>query len=406
MTEILTNASMWNALRTKFPQFKSITSKATDEFFTERGWTALTRDGAQGKNALNDFFGLSLRVYLDRVNVGSIKDKLAASGFGEDVQNEYGGFIQRLAVDSINAVDPAWLNLNNGDSPDPFVVRKPTVRERFFVQNFQFQALVSVTQRDLYKNAFINENGMQAMLDGILTRLNQAFIKQTYLSKLEALNAGLNSTENPLTDAQQITVTGYKTDIKPTAEMLANLILSVQKAMALLDAAPSSTEFNQYGFDTAQNMADLVLLVRPGFKAEIGAILQSQTYHDQYFNLDVKIAEINNFGGLEPYKEEAFTTALNPHYDALGSVDGYTDPAKPAVIIPTKNVFFKDPNEDIIAVLADRHLLLNSRQASYSVEEIYNPRGLYTNYWASMPNGTIAYDYLYNVMVFRAPLAG
>ena len=403
--ELITNAAMWNALRTKFPQFKSITSKATDDFFTERGWTALSRDGAQGKDALNKFFGLSLRVYLDRVNVGSVKDKLAAAGFGEDIQNTYGGFIQRMAVDSINAVDPAWLNLENGTSPDPFIVRKPTTRERFFVQNFNFQTLVSITAKDLYRDAFINETGMQSLMDGILTRLNQAYIKQVYVAKLEALNAGINSTKNPLQPSQIVEVTGYDQTKKPTEEMLVNLVLSIKKIMSLLDAAPSSTAFNQYHFDTAQDMSDLRLLVRPGFKAELDAILMANSYHDDRLNVDLPIIEVNNFGGLLPFKDKELKTSLDVHHDALGSVDGYTDPAAPTVIIPESNIFWKDPNEDIIGLIADRHILLNARQANYSVEEIYNPRGLYTNYWASMPNGTISYDFLYNLVALKVPLA-
>ena len=42
-------------------------------------------------------------------------------------------------------------------------------------------------------------------------------------------------------------------------------------------------------------------------------------------------------------------------------------------------------------------------QNGYEVTPIYNPRGLYTNYWANRPNNGINWDPLYNMVVFRKP---
>lgn len=96
-----TNAEIWNVIRAKFPNFASHTSEGTAELFSERGFEALKQSDP---TALNDFFGLSIRVYLNLVNISHATDRLADVGFGESFQTPYGGMIQRLATYSIKPI--------------------------------------------------------------------------------------------------------------------------------------------------------------------------------------------------------------------------------------------------------------------------------------------------------------
>ena len=76
----ISNADLWNAIRAKYPQFRSHTSEATLDMFTERGFEQLK---TYDTTALNDFFNLSMRVYLQLINVSHAKDTREDKGFGE-----------------------------------------------------------------------------------------------------------------------------------------------------------------------------------------------------------------------------------------------------------------------------------------------------------------------------------
>lgn len=103
-TPRFTNAEIWNVIRAKYPNFASHTSEGTAELFSERGFEALKQTDP---TALNDFFGLSIRVYLNLVNISHATDRLADAGFGESFQTPYGGMIQRLATFSIKPISPS-----------------------------------------------------------------------------------------------------------------------------------------------------------------------------------------------------------------------------------------------------------------------------------------------------------
>ena len=45
--------------------------------------------------------------------------------------------------------------------------------------------------------------------------------------------------------------------------------------------------------------------------------------------------------------------------------------------------------------------MFTSTQNPYNVRPIINPRGLYTNYWASAVGNTVACDPLFNFVVFK-----
>ena len=180
----ISNADMWDALRAKFPTFASHTAKATSELFTASGFEALKK---ADPDAVNDFFGLSIRVYLDTVNVSRAKDPLEAAGFGQSFNNPYGGYIQRMSIDSIKPISPAYKNLQEGSSPDPFSVRKASVKERFFKQNFDYASGITIRDTDMIRNIFISEFGMSEFMSGIMAGLNNGYVIQKFENKLLSL---------------------------------------------------------------------------------------------------------------------------------------------------------------------------------------------------------------------------
>lgn len=394
----ITNANLWDAIRAKYPQFASHTSKATKELFTEAGFESMK---TYEPDTLNDFFNLSIRVYLQLVNISHAKDTLEEQGFGEYYDQPYGGIIQRMATNSIKPISAGWKGLTNGNSVDPFVVRKPDVKERFFKQNFDYASLVTIPDEYAMKQIFISEFGMSEFMAGIMAGLENGYISQVYLNKLEALNAAINSTEFPLQDTQKLQVT-FADPTAPTTDELTAFILGVKNAVSAMNLAPQSNAYNAMKWTSTQDVSRLKLLVRAGYKNEVSVRLLTAAFNPENLNLPVDVIEVPHFGGLIPYKEEGFTTQLYPAYNNLGECIGFAESeGQSEATVQEDAVFWKDPNANVYAVLADKGLLFHSRQNPYTVEPIRNPRGLYTNYWASSPNNAICIDPLYNMVVFN-----
>lgn len=393
------NIDLLKYVEQKSPQFKSLTSKITADTFTEAGYDRMK---AVDTNALTEFYGLSMRVYLQFINVAEIKDPLEIGGFGEVFDNPIGGYIQREAVTKIKPVNPAWKNLQDGKSVDPFVVRKGEVTERFWKQNFDFQTLLTIPDDFVMKQMFINEYGISTFVEGQIQQLKNSYAVQKYLAKKEAIDAFLTGNIDRLQDSQQIDVEYSNT---PTDAQLVNFILAVKNVVSTMGAVPSTSAFNALKFDSSQDIKRLKLLVRVGFKNEVALKVLRNSFHAETLNLPVDVIEVDNFGGLIPYDDENYSNRVYPVYDTLGTMIGFSRTenqiGKEHVDFHDDDVFWKDPHEDVLAILADKGLIFTSVQNGVQMNTIYNPRGLYTNYFLSMPNATVAIDNIYNAVVFK-----
>lgn len=421
----LTNVQLWNECRKNNAQFESYTSVGTKETFTEKGFEAIK---ASDLNVLNKFFELSLRVALQKIDIARASNPLTDSGLVEVYDTPNGGFVQRIAIDSISPISPVYNGLENGSSVDPFKVRKPVSHQRFFEQNFDYQNLITIQEFQV-KQIFIDEYGMGQYIAGILEGLETGRVKQEYVNLKEVLNAGLNSTEYPLKDTQKIATTLPDDLTTVTDEQLRDFIESIMDLMTAMDTQVSSGQYNAAGFDTHVDRSDYVLLVRAGILNKIKTRLRVGAYNPEDLAIPVdRIVEVSDFGGLYPYAEAEHTTRLYPVYDAFGAETGYfiaednagtltaktasdgtilgyqatqgTNVATIADIVPKANVCWKDENAEIKAVVAQKGLIFENRQNGYTVNPIFNPAGLYTNYWASSPANGINYDYYYNVVTF------
>lgn len=396
----VSNTEILAYVENKSPQFKSLTGRITADVFTDVGFD---RVKANDVNALAEFYGLTMRVYLQFINVANIKDPLELGGFGETFDNPMGGFIQRESITKIKPVSPAWRNLKDGQSVDPFVVRKGRVEERFWKQNFDFQTILTIPDDFVLKQMFITEYGISTFVEGQIKQLQNSYAVQKYLAKKEAIDAFLKASVDTLQDSQILQI-DYKND-EPTDEQLLNFVRQVKNIISVMNAVPSTSAFNALHFETSQDISRLKLLVRVGFKNNIAVNVLRNSYNADTLNLPIDVIEVDNFGGLEPYKESSYETKLYPVYDTLGAVIGWSETANQIgienVTYEDSEVYWKDPHKDVVAILADKGLLFTSVQNGVQMNTIYNPRGLYTNYFLSMPNGTIAIDNLYNAIVIK-----
>ena len=64
------------------------------------------------------------------------------------------------------------------------------------------------------------------------------------------------------------------------------------------------------------------------------------------------------------------------------------------------DVWFEDPNADVLAAVVQKGLIFEDVQNPYSViPSPYNPAGLYYDLWAASPNNAIVTDYTYALIL-------
>lgn len=396
-----TNVQLWNALRKKYKSFASLTSEATADLFTEKGWGDISRDNIP---ALNSFFELSMRVALNKMDIAKVNTRLVESGLVEVYGTENGGYLQRISMETITPVSPAFMNLKNGDSPDPFVVRKPESKERFFTMNFGFQSLVTIQEYNV-KTVFLDEYGMSAFLGGIMASLENGYKYQLELNVYKCIHECINSETHPLQDTQKIELASW-TDAGVTDAELLSLIAQLQDLATAMETSITQKGFNANAFDTAVSPEDHVVLLRAGIANKIKRQLMVGAYNPDNLTIPFKILEVQDFGGLKYYFGDTDDYPLFPHYDDLGAVDGWalSEGGAKEKELNDPNIRVVDLDADVLAVVAQKGLVFENIKDPYQVIPIFNPRGLYNNYWASAPDtNTIAYDANYDCIVVTKP---
>lgn len=393
-----TNVEIWNAIQAKYPNFAATTGKATRDLFTERGFEMLAQRDSQ---ALDDFFNLSIRAVLQFVKPSEAKNPLSGCGLVEYYGDQMGGILQRIYVDTLKPISPMFMNLEEGKSVDQFRVRKPHAKESWAKINFSFQTMVSLSQYEK-RQIFLDDYGMGSFLGAIMKSLENGYTVQEYNNTIEVLNTMINSIEHPLQDTQKLEMTF--TDVKnPTNEELTDFILGLKDVAGTMAVTPQTGAYNAAAFASVANPSDHVLLIRPGILNRIQTNLLAGVFNPETLSLPFEVQPILNFGGLEPYKEAGYTTPLYPVYDSFGSVIGFNESeGQSNVTVEEKDVYWKDNNENVIAVIAQKGAVFVNHQGGLEADVVPNYPGKYTNHYLSISNVTVCGDYHYNFITVSA----
>lgn len=396
------NSEIFKLAQAFSPQFKAYTANVTAANL-DLGWEA---NRSIDPEVVNEWFKVSMKIILQKVDIATVKNPIEGYGIVENYDTEWGNMVQRLAISGMKPVDPKFHGLQDGQSVDHYIVRKPKVEERFFSQNFDFQNFFTLQDFQI-KQILQSEFGMDQITSGIVAQMENSYQKQRYLNELEALSAGINSTDFPLQTNQVLEMDSWTAAGVTDAELL-GFIQSVKNLVANMTLSPSTSAYNAGKFETAINTDDLVLLVRPEILTAIQTRLMVGAFNKEDLTLPVEVKPILNFGGLRPYFGDTDDYPLFPHYNSLGETDGWalTAGGDKEKELDDPAVRYADTNDNVLGVLIQKGAIFTTEQNGVQMLPTpVNARGVYTNYFFNVINAGVHFDYFYNLVVIAKPSA-
>lgn len=353
----ISNADVLKAGTIKYPALKDYTSEGTYDLLTTRGFEQL--EGIDPKR-VSEAFAMLLRVYLDEINVAEARDPLAEVGLGVPRTNTtFGEYAQRIAINGLKPVTPMFRNLKDGDSVDQQVIRFPKVDQRFFGPNYDFQNWFTMAGDWTLRRVFLSEFGISDFTAGLMRQLENSYVTQTYLAKLEAIGTAISgSADFPLKPTQTIDIPWGAT---PDVQMKLNAVQAILNLLeAMTDLGANTGSFNEMGFETVNYRDQFVMLVRPGVK-NLLMVTDGIVYNPDRLYIDIPMKTVQNFGNLQPFQDADFQTPLYPVYDTVGAEIGFnTTEGASTVTVQNDEVFYKDPHADVLGVIIDKTKIIHT----------------------------------------------
>lgn len=398
-----TNAQLYDSLlKGKYPQLSNWSS---EELFKEGNYEVLDKvDGLK-----EDMLALTMKFYLAFIDRLDVKNPFDANDFGEHFDIPFGEYAQAIRATNLKPINPQWklaANKQLGADVNPYIMRPFELSERFFRINQDYQNTVFIPDNYAWKKVFAEPYGFATLaIDLITNSLANSYKIQEFIREKEALNAYLNSTNHPLKSTQVLT---WETaTATPTEDELRNLLKNIMTIKDLVLFGPTTTAYNSLGAEVMQDEDRLRMLMKPELRNAIRTDLRSVTYNSEDLDTGIKTLPYLDFGGLTAYKEATFETQMYPVYSdaTLGIQIGYSSTegqyGASNVEATDDEVYFKDNNDDICAIIADKGLLKTFKANEFSVKPRYNERMLGTHYWAASPGNIIAADPVATCIVIR-----
>lgn len=403
----LTNAQFLTAVSKVAPEFKELASKNSRDVFTEAGYQSLQNIPGT-EDAVTRFYNIALLVGLQTVEHAKFKDVLASMGILERLQMTMGAYKQENRVQRIKNVNPAWLGkdgtgLKNGDSVDPYVVRKPVIEQNYYGLNWNYQNWFTLQDFDLKLGWVTPNDGIQSIVSAMYEMVDLDRLETEYSKFFEVLNGAIHSTDHALADTQQIILDSWSAT--PTDAEVEELIRVLKNIVEVFDSMPSVDIYNAGKYPNGADASDMTMLVRVGIKSRIDTVM-AYVFGPEYLQFPIKVKAVPNFGGIKHYaaSDKTFKTELVPVTDKDGVYTGfYSADGTETGQIAAADTVEVDPNEDIIAVIAQKGVIFELIQNEMRVRPIINPRGEYQNTFFNQPNNGINYNHFKNLITISKP---
>lgn len=434
----LTNLEILKLASAEAPELKRLLSRNAMDIFTEAGYEAFSNLPGGRDKYLNAMMMVS-RQYVTPV---AYKDALKNIGIIERFGKGYGAYIQDNRMGKLPNENPYGFGkdgqgFKNGDWFNENTVRKPLITQDYYGVNKNYSNHFSWQQFNVKLDWLNAESGLDTLMGQAHAMMMLDYTETEYAWFFEAFSGAINSTSHPLRDSQKLVVpswgSGAGGDV--TLAEAGKFVKIVKDVFDGAENVPSVSLYNAADFPSTFNPSDMVLLVRTGYKSTMDEIL-APVYHDGKYGLPVEIKSVPNFGGLIPADAEG--NELQPVYTHAiiyngvsygeGSVIGYVDAsvtvndyAKLTGTQWTVNVTsgsttadttfavgqqppkWNDPNEDVIAVLAQRGVIFEMIAEDLVVESKHVIGGRYDQTYVTQFNNGINYRYTRNLVTISKP---
>lgn len=232
-------------------------------------------------------------VFVDRVYGGRAKSVLV-DGW------EFGSILEKISVALPEAQENETWELQDGESYDPYVFKKPSVTAKFFNDRITFDIQLSITTKQV-KSAFDNVGQMNAFMSMLYTSVNNSATVKTDALIMRAINNMIGETlyaefpSGTYTGVSGIRAvnllklyndTVAEADALTAEEFISNpaaIRFAVKTFKNYIDRIKvMSTLFNMGGQErfTPDDRLHLIMLSEFANAADI--YLQSDTFNDQY----------------------------------------------------------------------------------------------------------------------------
>lgn len=379
-----TNADLYNAVRnkmdmafqTRMPKadatnFASIAQMITsDEFTAER----------------NQFLAALLnRIGRELFTHTNLKNRLSWA-FIEPM--EYGAIIEQIGVDVINAED---YSLDDDKLANPYKTQRPDVKTYFYHINSQRKYRVTVSLDNL-KQAFVNEGGLSNLVSMIVDKLHQSAEIDRWFSIKETFQKVFTS--DKLLDSQKIKVEGIgdKDSALATIKMISTIAT---------DMGFPTKKYNEGMLTTMLDPEDLILFVRQDVLQVIDKDVLAYAFNPEKLGFsrggNLTIEPMDNFGNITALDSVPTGSTLTLGYNAMTQAEVLEGNK----VVPVGKYTQELPSADtknVLAVLCDKRRLMAVNHVN-RFESIFNPAGLYENYFLHDWN-TFTQSGMHNLAVF------
>lgn len=195
-----------------------------------------------------------------------------------------GGFIENDFI-GITSGEAYPATLTDGQSIDPFVIKKPNATVSYFAVNFGMQYWTTISDEQL-STAVINNETLSNFIMESIGVLAKSYQLDKYLAVREMFGAG---NIYGLTDTVEITSTGDSFSEDEAIEILQHLKARI-KAIRM-----PQTQYNVAGVVNGMKKSDQVLIIN-GVVWEMVKSALRKTFHNET-DLDVaEVIEVDGFG--------------------------------------------------------------------------------------------------------------
>ena len=306
---------------------------------------------------------------------------------------EYGSIMQKIAGALPEAQENETWELQDGQSYDPNVFKRPSVNVKFFNKRWTFEVQLSVTDEQVKEsflskeqlNNFVDmlfndvDKSIEVKVDGLVMRTISGAIAETIHDSYGATPYGTTTkvkARNLLYEYN--TANNTSLTKKEALETPAFIRFASAEIMKVAERMKKmSTLYNVGGQPRFTPKDVLRIVLHSDFEADAKAYLYSGTFHEEY----VKLPEADTV----PYWQG---TGDEYDFDVTSAID---------VDLPSDNTKHIEAS-GIIGVLFDRDALGVVNYKRYTTSN-YNGKAEFTNFWHKLFAGNFI-DLNENIVVF------